>query len=35
MMWFFILMNEYLDVEREDVFDIRKYVRTEKAYNEF
>ncbi|HPS85621.1 MAG TPA: hypothetical protein PLY36_02685 [Spirochaetota bacterium] len=35
MMWFFILMNEYLDVEREDVFDIRKYVRTEKSYNEF
>jgi len=35
MMWFFILMNEYLDVEREDVFDIRKYVRTEKAYDEF
>ncbi len=35
MMWFFILMNEYLDVEREDVFDIRKYVRTEKTYNEF
>jgi len=35
MMWFFILMNEYLDVEREDVFDIRKYVRIEKSYNEF
>ncbi len=35
MMWFFILMNEYLDVEREEVFDIRKYVRTEKTYNEF
>jgi len=35
MMWFFILMNEYLDVEREDDFDIRKYVRTEKPYNEF
>jgi hypothetical protein len=35
MMWFVILMNEYLDVEREDVFDIRKYVRAEKTYNEF
>ena len=35
MMWFFILMNEYLDVEREESFDIRKYVRTEKSYNEF
>jgi hypothetical protein len=34
-MWFFILMNEYLDIEREDVFDPRKYVRSEKVYNEF
>jgi hypothetical protein len=34
MMWFFILINEYLDVEREDVFDVRRYVRTEKTYNE-
>ena len=34
-MWFFILMNEYLDVEREDVFDPRNYVRSEKVYNEF
>ena len=35
LMWFFILMNEYLDVVREDVFDARKYVRSEKVYNEF
>jgi len=35
MMWFFILMNEYLEIEREDAFDIRSYVRTEKTYNEF
>ncbi|MCL1864343.1 MAG: hypothetical protein FWF73_00845 [Spirochaetes bacterium] len=34
-MWFFILMNEYLDIEREDVFDARNYVRSEKVYNEF
>ncbi|MCL2155756.1 MAG: hypothetical protein FWH53_08845 [Leptospirales bacterium] len=34
-MWFFILINEYLDVEREDIFDARKYVRSEKVYNEF
>ena len=34
-MWFFILMNEYLDIEREDIFDPRKYVRSEKVYNEF
>jgi len=35
MMWFFILMNEYLDVEREEIFDLRRYIRTEKPYNEF
>ena len=35
LMWFFILMNEYLDIEREDVFDPRKYIRSEKVYNEF
>ena len=34
-MWFFILMNEYLDIEREDVFEPRNYVRSEKVYNEF
>ena len=34
-LWFFILMSEYLDIEREDVFDPRKYIRTEKVYNEF
>jgi hypothetical protein len=35
LMWFFILMNEYLDIEREDVFDPRNYIRSEKVYNEF
>lgn len=34
-MWLAILMNEYLDIEREDEFDMRKYVRGEKVYNEF
>jgi hypothetical protein len=34
-MWFFLFINEYLDIEREDVFDARKYVRSEKVYNEF
>lgn len=35
LMWFYILMTEYLDIEREDDFDIRKYIRSEKPYNEF
>jgi hypothetical protein len=33
--WFTVLMNEYLDVKREDEFDLRKYMRSEKVYNEF
>ncbi len=35
MMWFFILMNEYLDVKSEVEIDFRKYVRTEKTYREY
>jgi hypothetical protein len=34
-MWFFILMNEYLDVKREQAIDFRKYVKKEVVYNEF
>ena len=34
-MWLAILMNEYLDIDREDEFDLRKYVRGEKVYTEF
>ena len=33
--WFTILMNEYLDVKRDDEFDLRKYIRSERIYNEF
>jgi len=35
LMWFFILITEYLAIEREDEFDIRKYIRSDKVYNEF
>jgi len=35
LMWFFILITEYLSIEREDEFDIRKYVRSDKVYDEF
>ena len=34
-MWFFILMNEYLDVKREQNIDFRKYVKKEVVYNEY
>jgi hypothetical protein len=35
LMWFFILLTEYLAFEREEELDIRKYIRSEKSYNEF
>lgn len=34
-MWFYILFSEYIQVEREDDFDLRKYVRNDKVYKEF
>ncbi len=34
-MWFYILLSEYLEVEREDEFDLRKYVRSDKVYKEY
>lgn len=34
-MWFFILMNEYLDVKRALNIDFRKYVKKEVVYNEY
>lgn len=34
-MWFFILMNEYLDARREPNIDFRKYVKKEVVYNEY
>ena len=35
LMWFYILITEYLSIERDEEFDIRKYIRSEKVYNEF
>jgi hypothetical protein len=35
LMWFFILMNEYLDVEKDSEFDPRNYVRHSEKYNEY
>jgi hypothetical protein len=34
-MWFFILMNEYLDMKRERNIDFRKYIKKEVVYNEY
>lgn len=34
-MWFFILMNEYLDVEKDNEFDLRNYVQHVEKYNEY
>lgn len=33
--WCTVLMNEYLDIKRDDEFDVRKYIRSERIYNEF
>jgi len=35
MKWFFILMNEYLDVEKGGVLDFRNYVNETKTYDEY
>ena len=35
MMWFFILMSEYLDVERGADMDLRFYVNHAQKYNEY
>ncbi len=35
LMWLFVLMNEYLDIEREESFDLRSYIKNEKVYNEY
>ena len=34
-MWFYILMNEYLDLNNEAPIDFRKYVKKEIIYNEY
>ncbi len=35
LMWFFILMSEYLDVEKGKDFDLRNYVKHGEKYNEY
>lgn len=35
LMWFYILITEYLSIERDEDFDMRNYIRSEKVYNEF
>jgi hypothetical protein len=34
-MWFFILMNEYLDMKKDRTIDFRKYIKKEVVYNEY
>lgn len=34
-MWFFILMNEYLDQKKETAIDFRNYVKKDVIYNEY
>ncbi len=34
-MWFFILMNEYLDARKDLNIDFRKYVKKDVVYNEY
>ncbi|MDR3237607.1 MAG: hypothetical protein LBT84_03805 [Spirochaetia bacterium] len=35
LLWFFILMNEYLDVKRDIEMDFRKYIKADKTYTEY
>ena len=35
LMWFFILMCEYLDTEKEIEFDLRNYVQHREEYKEY
>lgn len=35
LMWFFILMNEYLDIARGENFDLRAYVKHAENYKEY
>ncbi len=35
MVYFFILLNEYLEAERDSSLDFRKYVKTDRSYNEY
>lgn len=35
LMWFFILMSEYLDVDKKEEFDLRNYVKHGEKYKEY
>ena len=35
IMWFFILMNEYLEAEHSFELDFRNYIKTDKTYSEY
>jgi hypothetical protein len=34
-LWFYVLMNEYLDINNEAPVDFRRYVKTDVIYNEY
>lgn len=35
LMWFFILMSEYLDIDKKEEFDLRNYVKHGEKYKEY
>jgi len=35
LMWFFVLMNEYMEMERKNMLDLRDYVQSPKPYSEY
>jgi hypothetical protein len=35
LMWFYILLNEYLDVDKKIELDFRKYIKKDMQYNQF
>ncbi len=35
LMWFFILLNEYMDINKDNEFDLRNYVKKAEKYNEY
>lgn len=35
MMWFFVLMNEYLDMDRNNTIDFRKYIKKDVVYKQY
>ncbi|HOO72336.1 MAG TPA: hypothetical protein PK926_11295 [Spirochaetota bacterium] len=35
MMWFYVLLNEYLDVDRGTALDLRKYIKDDVVYPEY